>query len=270
MNRFYTILLIASASTALGACGQTEDQAQIAALQRQNEQLAAQNKAFMSAEECSKTGVDKEACMKGYQAALADYNANAPRYSSLDQCIANFGADKCTAHHSSGGDWFGPMFMGYMLGSMSSGGNYGYYSQPVYRTRTGGYYNPHNPKVRASSLAKAYTPPARSTFRPITTKLTRQASLSSTNLAVRPRTTPTPVFNAAKVTGSVNRGGLGTTGATKGAVTSSTRSGWLSSRSTSTPRTSSFGSSRSSSFGSSRSSFGSRSGGFSGGRSSGS
>jgi uncharacterized protein YgiB involved in biofilm formation len=62
----------------------------------------------------------------------------APKYTSQQDCEADFGAEQCeaSAQHQtqSGGSIFMPLMMGYMMGSML-GGRSGVASQPLYRSK---------------------------------------------------------------------------------------------------------------------------------------
>ena len=59
-----------------------------------------------------------------------------PKYSSVTDCDRDFGEDKCEMapqRTTAGGSVFMPMMMGYMMGSMLSGGR-GMMPQPLYRS----------------------------------------------------------------------------------------------------------------------------------------
>ena len=75
-------------------------------------------------------------CEKNFKEARAQHAAVAPKYASKEECIADFGADKCEKapyRTSSGGSVFMPLMMGYMMGSFI-GGRRSMTSQPLYRS----------------------------------------------------------------------------------------------------------------------------------------
>ncbi|XKH58973.1 DUF1190 domain-containing protein [Halomonas sediminis] len=103
-------------------------------------------KAFQSVEECVAANVyTRNACEAAYEASLEAV----PRFDSLEACEAQHGEGACTkpteeqaqaATGSSGGGWFMPAMMGYMVGNMMSNTNRGrsierVYQEPVYRNR---------------------------------------------------------------------------------------------------------------------------------------
>lgn len=95
-------------------------------------------KLFATAEECVADGsLTAQQCAAEFARATAEHERVAPRYTSLADCITDFGANQCVAHSS--GNSFVPLMMGYMIGNAMSGNSR--YSQPVYRDRTGEYRN---------------------------------------------------------------------------------------------------------------------------------
>ncbi|NVK17057.1 MAG: DUF1190 domain-containing protein [Methylocystaceae bacterium] len=151
---------------------------------------------FEDVDECAKyEGQDLDQCRQGWEEAKQEHIRTAPKYTSVADCQADFGEGQCEQapqQTTSGGSVFMPMMMGYMMGSMlSGGGRSNVATQPLYRSaddpktfRTG-----DNQKV--SSKTGVQKVPSTVTSRP-TTK-----------------------------TSTVRRGGFGTTAAR---TTSSTRS----------------------------------------------
>ncbi|MGR2738717.1 DUF1190 domain-containing protein [Billgrantia sp. Q4P2] len=102
--------------------------------------------AYQSVEECVSANIfTQSACEQAYQGALQA----APRFNSLSACEAEFGEGACqqpparvqeAAGVSSGGGWFMPAMMGYLVGNAMSSSNRGasvqhIYHEPVYRDR---------------------------------------------------------------------------------------------------------------------------------------
>ena len=80
--------------------------------------------------------VSGDQCEASFKEARDQHAAVAPKYSSLADCQADFGAEKCEQapyRTSSGGSVFMPLMMGYMMGSMI-GGRRSMVSQPLYRS----------------------------------------------------------------------------------------------------------------------------------------
>ncbi len=81
-------------------------------------------------------GIPKDQCEKSYTEAQNQHASVAPKYSSEQDCQADFGAGKCERapyRSSSGGSIFMPMMAGYMMGSFL-GRRSSVYSQPLYRS----------------------------------------------------------------------------------------------------------------------------------------
>jgi len=92
---------------------------------------------FDSLQQCVDDGsVPREQCEQNYKEARSQHAAVAPKYSSKEDCQADFGQEKCERapyQSSTGGSIFMPMMMGYMMGSMI-GGRRSMASQPLYRS----------------------------------------------------------------------------------------------------------------------------------------
>ena len=123
MNRckFLTAAMVSVSVIALGACEEAKVGASV----------------YDSLEQCKNDPtVSFEECQKSFKEARDQHAAVAPKYSSLADCQADFGAEKCEKspyRTSSGGSVFMPMMMGYMMGSML-GGRGSMISQPLYRS----------------------------------------------------------------------------------------------------------------------------------------
>lgn len=189
--------------------------------------VAVTSAVYSNLTECKADGNTDEAC-----AALVNLVNTAPQFNSQQSCEAQFGPAACTPRtDSSGNSFFGPMMMGYMLGSMGNGGGYNYdrdydryrnssyYNRDRERTRTGYYsggsrsvpdsgrYSQANPGTAAPAVKSApVTPPAS----------VRGGFNSTSDKAVLNRTTSPRAINAGqpapKATpsrGNSSRGGFG-------------------------------------------------------------
>lgn len=95
---------------------------------------------FESVDECAKfEGFELEQCRTNWETAEVEHVRTAPKYTDVADCQADFGADQCEKapqQTSSGGSVFMPMMMGYMMGSMlSGGGRSNVATQPLYRSK---------------------------------------------------------------------------------------------------------------------------------------
>ena len=93
---------------------------------------------FDSLQRCiNEPGMLREDCERSHTEAKTQHAAVAPKFSSAQDCQAEFGAGQCEEapyRTQSGGSVFMPLMMGYMMGSMIGGRGFGG-SQPLYRTR---------------------------------------------------------------------------------------------------------------------------------------
>ena len=74
----------------------------------------------------NEVGFDRDACIANFEQAKQEHVRVAPKYTSAEDCEADFGAAQCeTAPQKtqSGGSVFMPLMMGYMMGSMLSNGS---------------------------------------------------------------------------------------------------------------------------------------------------
>lgn len=92
---------------------------------------------YESVEQCKRDPLgNPDQCESNFQAAKAQHVAVAPKYTTKEDCVADFGAEKCEKapqQTSSGGSVFMPLMAGYMMGSFL-GGRRGFGSQPLYRS----------------------------------------------------------------------------------------------------------------------------------------
>ncbi len=93
---------------------------------------------FESLEQCiNQAGFEREYCEASMQTAQKEHIRVAPKYVTVEDCEADFGAEKCeTAPQTTqnGGSVFMPLMMGYMMGSMLAN-NSRVATQPLYRSK---------------------------------------------------------------------------------------------------------------------------------------
>jgi uncharacterized protein YgiB involved in biofilm formation len=92
---------------------------------------------YESVEQCKRDPIgDPDQCESNFKEAKAQHAAVAPKYTTKEDCIADFGPDKCEKapyQSSTGGSIFMPLMAGYMMGSLL-GGRRTMGSQPLYRS----------------------------------------------------------------------------------------------------------------------------------------
>jgi hypothetical protein len=72
---------------------------------------------FKTLDECKTTYPDLTAqCEMAFNEALKKAEDTAPKYKTMDDCIIDFGPERCTPHRSAdGSSWFMPAMAGFML-----------------------------------------------------------------------------------------------------------------------------------------------------------
>ena len=130
-SRQITLTLLASVSVAgmVSACGDEPKSAP-------QPDVSVSSPIYSNVEQCRADGNTEEACNQ-----LATLVNTAPKFTSQQACEDQFGPNACAPqqNNSGGGDVFGPMMMGYMLGSALSGPSY-YYDRDYDRYRNSSYY----------------------------------------------------------------------------------------------------------------------------------
>lgn len=136
------LILIGVAPLALAACDMPDDQAQTAQPADAPQIVSHQ---YKSVAECTAGGNPQDQCQKAFDNAQQFAVQSAPHFTSQDQCIAQYGADRCQQHSdNSGNSFWGPMMEGFLLSQMLNSGRPTYVvSQPLYLRTSGGYYQPY-------------------------------------------------------------------------------------------------------------------------------
>lgn len=104
---------------------------------------------YQNADDCSKANPGQSAqCTTAYNNALKEAEKTAPKYTTREDCVAEFGEDQCqqaptqagtnAEAHQSGSFWM-PLMAGYMMGRLMGGGA-GMASQPLFSSK-----NPASP-----------------------------------------------------------------------------------------------------------------------------
>ncbi|WP_447927891.1 MULTISPECIES: DUF1190 domain-containing protein [unclassified Vreelandella] len=132
-----SLALMGAGAFTLTGCGQSEEVTDVS---------FDSPRSYQSVDECVAANVyTQSACEESYEASLEEV----PRFESIEACEAEHGEGACVAPTEeqaqaatggSGGGWFMPAMMGYMVGNMMSrtsrgATNRGLYQEPVYRNR---------------------------------------------------------------------------------------------------------------------------------------
>jgi uncharacterized protein YgiB involved in biofilm formation len=88
--------------------------------------------AFTTVEECRASGLTAAQCDTAYREALADNEANAPRFAEQQSCEEQYGAGQCVPRGN--GSFFTPLLTGFIIGQALNGGFGG---RSYYRDRYG-------------------------------------------------------------------------------------------------------------------------------------
>lgn len=94
---------------------------------------------YESVEQCTQASVFSESqCVADFANAAQMHEEVAPKYTSVTDCEADFGAGQCktseTYSSQGGGGIFLPLMAGYLMGNMMSGGGRSAATQPLYRS----------------------------------------------------------------------------------------------------------------------------------------
>ncbi len=113
------LMTMGASALALTACGEADKEVGV----------------FKTVQQCIDSGVySKSLCEQAAAKAKADHPKVAPKYRSVADCEADFGAGKCENapyRTSTGGSVWMPLLVGYMMGR---GGGFGA-TQPLYRSK---------------------------------------------------------------------------------------------------------------------------------------
>jgi uncharacterized protein YgiB involved in biofilm formation len=92
---------------------------------------------YESVEQCKRDPLgNPDQCDSSFKEAKAQHAAVAPKYTTKEDCVADFGAEKCEKapyQTNSGGSIFMPLMAGYMMGSLL-GGRRTMGAQPLYKS----------------------------------------------------------------------------------------------------------------------------------------
>jgi uncharacterized protein YgiB involved in biofilm formation len=88
---------------------------------------------FATVAQCEAAGTPRAQCETAYQQALADNEANAPRFNDRQSCEERYGVEQCVPRNN--GSFFTPLLTGFILGQALNGGFGG--GRGYYRDRYG-------------------------------------------------------------------------------------------------------------------------------------
>jgi uncharacterized protein YgiB involved in biofilm formation len=121
-SRSLTLALMSATAMTLAACDNPEEVA-----------------IFENAQQCAtQEGFDIKACEANMKLAQEEHIRVAPKYTSVADCEADFGAGQCEdapQKTTSGSSVFMPLMMGYMMGNMMAGRTSNAATQPLYRSK---------------------------------------------------------------------------------------------------------------------------------------
>src|SRR5262245_58763935 len=146
-SRVVRLALLGSASAlALAACDEAKDP------------LADNKSFFQDPAQCARV-YDAETCKTAFATAEEEHRKTAPKFANREECEEKFGVGNCqwgqaqAGQASSGGGFFMPLMMGYMMGNLMSGssavgsasafrsGGSTFSSSPVYRDTSNTVYS---------------------------------------------------------------------------------------------------------------------------------
>lgn len=171
MKRSSSMKLVLMATTALLMAGCTEESVEVTG--------------FNDIEQCLASGDFTEAdCEQSYAAAKEYHAETAPRYNSFKLCEEQHGVGSC-GRPESGGDFFTPFLMGYVVSNMldsSSSRDYRDWEsrvRPVYRTSTGGLATSGGYSLSRNTDGKLEMPKSSVTAKPKAAKVQTRTSVVS-------------------------------------------------------------------------------------------
>jgi uncharacterized protein YgiB involved in biofilm formation len=96
--------------------------------------------------QCTTAGNPQAECERAQKSAQANADGAAPKYKTREECVQDFGDDKCVERtdRREGSIW-GPLMTGFMISHLMNnmGGRGAFYqSEPLYRRRDGADYRP--------------------------------------------------------------------------------------------------------------------------------
>jgi uncharacterized protein YgiB involved in biofilm formation len=105
------VLMVPAAALLMSGCGEKREEAMV----------------FEDPKQCAAAGVNSaEQCESDFVAAQAMHPQVAPKYANKEECEVDFGAGNCETapqQSSTGGSFFMPMMMGYLMGQMMNSRN---------------------------------------------------------------------------------------------------------------------------------------------------
>jgi uncharacterized protein YgiB involved in biofilm formation len=99
---------------------------------------------YTSIDECAGQVGDLAACEEAFDKARQEAEVSAPRYASFDECVAEYGTNRCTARRDANGHgYFIPLMTGYLMAQMFRGDQRaGLSGSPAFRDGNGHWKRP--------------------------------------------------------------------------------------------------------------------------------
>lgn len=128
--------MMASGSLTLHACDDAPPATQWSSPPAAESGRQVEAQQFSTVAQCEASGMSKAQCESAYQEALADNQANAPRFADQQSCEERYGVEQCVPRsQAGGGSFFTPLLTGFIIGQALNGGGFG--GRGYYRDRYG-------------------------------------------------------------------------------------------------------------------------------------
>lgn len=149
------LLLMSAAPLLLTACDRNE--------------TASREGLYTSVEACVAKTNDSNSCREAFAKAETEATATAPRFTSREECEAQYGKEKCAERKEGGGhSFFGPLMTGFFISQMMRNGSPmgGLNSAPAFRDNAGNWQRPA-PGGAGAAGAGVYRGGARTAMVPV-------------------------------------------------------------------------------------------------------
>jgi uncharacterized protein YgiB involved in biofilm formation len=135
-SRRIALVLMGVAPLALVACSSEEER----------------EASYTSIEACTADGNAKYECEAAETKARATHEAEAPKFTSREECGAEFGLERCQQRTSGGGSFWVPMLAGFWISRVMQGSTpMSSYYAPLYRRQSGDYVRGFSPGPAGST-----------------------------------------------------------------------------------------------------------------------
>lgn len=130
--KVFTVGLLSVSAFALTSCGEEK----VESFTFQNVEAC-----YTEADKSESDNLTRTGCNVSYAESKKQFEETAPRFAEKKLCEEEFGVGNCETKgsHASGGGFFMPFWVGYMIGNSMNNGVYRNYAAPVYSAPGGGY-----------------------------------------------------------------------------------------------------------------------------------